>query len=142
MDIHTRAIFNPLDWFLAFLPILVVLVLMLRFRWGGAKAGAAGWLAALVVAAIRFGAGAQVLAYAQLKGLLLTLFVLYIIWGALLFYRVTDEAGAVEAIGLGLPRLTGSRHRGLQALLLGWVFSAFLQGMAGSVCRWRSSRLC
>ena len=32
------------DWFLAFLPILAVLVLMLRFRWGGAKAGVVGWL--------------------------------------------------------------------------------------------------
>jgi lactate permease len=122
-------IYNSLDWFLAFLPILVVLILMLRFRWGGAKAGAAGWLTALAVAALRFGAGAQVLAYAQLKGLLLTLFVLYIIWAALLFYRVTDEAGAVETIGAELPRLTSDR--GLQALLLGWVFSAFLQGMGG-----------
>jgi len=120
---------NLLDWLVAFLPILAILVLMLRFRWGGAKAGAVGWLVALLVAALRFGAGWQVLAYAQLKGLLLTLFVVYIIWGALLFFRVTDEAGAVEVIGKGLPRLTPDR--GLQALLLGWVFSAFLQGMGG-----------
>jgi lactate permease len=117
------------DWLLAFLPILAVLVLMLRFRWGGSKAGGVGWLVALLVAVLRFGAGWQVLAYAQLKGLLLTLFVVYIIWGALLFFRVTDEAGAVEVIGKGLPRLTADR--GLQALLLGWVFSAFLQGMGG-----------
>ncbi|MGD9002591.1 MAG: L-lactate permease, partial [Anaerolineae bacterium] len=74
-----------LDWLLAFLPILAVLILMLRFRWGGAEAGAVGWAAALVVAAGRFGAGAWLLGYAQLKGLLLTFFVLYIIWGALLF---------------------------------------------------------
>ena len=120
---------NILDWFLALLPILAVLVLMLRFRWGGARAGAVGWAVALLVAALRFGTGWQVLAYAQLKGLLLTLFVVYIIWGALLFFRVTEEAGAVEAIGLGLPRLTPDR--GLQALLLGWVFSSFLQGMGG-----------
>jgi len=118
-----------LDWLLAFLPILAVLVLMLRFRWGGAKAGAVGWLAALLAAGLRFGAGWQVLAYAQVKGLLLSLFVLYIIWAALLLYRVTDEAGALEAIGAGLPRLTPDR--GLQALLLGWVFGAFLQGVSG-----------
>jgi len=118
-----------LDWLLALLPILAVLVLMLRFRWGGAQAGAVGWATALLVAALRFGAGWQVLACAQLKGLLLTLFVLYIIWTALLFYRVTDEAGVVQSIGAGLPRLTPDR--GLQALLLGWVFSAFLQGMGG-----------
>jgi len=118
-----------LDWLLAAFPILAVLVLMLGRRWGGAPAGAVGWLVALLVAALRFGAGWRVLAYAQLKGLLLSLFVLYIIWAALLFYRVTDEAGAVEAVGAGLPRLTPDR--GLQALLLGWVFSAFLQGVGG-----------
>jgi len=120
---------SSLDWLLASLPILTVLVLMLRFRWGGAKAGAAGWLVALLVAVFRFGAGWEVLAYAQLKGFLLTLFVLYVVWAALLFYRVTDEAGAVEAIGAGLPRLTPDR--GLQALLLAWVFGAFLQGVSG-----------
>jgi lactate permease len=117
------------DWCLAFLPILAVLVLMLRWHWGGAKAGAVGWVLSLCVAALRFGAGWDVLAYAQLKGLLLTLYVLYIIWTALLFYRVADEAGAVAAIGAGLPRLTADR--GMQALLLGWVFSSFLQGMGG-----------
>ncbi|RLC76335.1 MAG: L-lactate permease [Chloroflexi bacterium] len=120
---------NSLDWLLALLPILVVLVLMLRFRWGAAKAGAVGWLAALLVAALRFGAGRDVLIYAQLKGLFLTLFVLYVIWAALLFYRVTDEAGALSAIGAGLPRLTP--RRGLQALLLAWAFGAFLQGVSG-----------
>jgi lactate permease len=122
-------IHNPLDWLLAALPILAVLVLMLRFRWGGAQAGAVGWLIALLVAALRFGAGWQVLAYAQVKGLLLALFVLYIIWAALVLYRVADEAGALQAIGAGLPRLTPDR--GLQALLLGWIFGAFLQGVSG-----------
>ncbi len=120
---------NSLDWLLALLPILAVLVLMLRFRWGAAKAGAIGWLAALLAAALRFGAGWDVLAYAQLKGLLLTLFVLYIIWAALLFYRVTDEAGVLSAVSAWLPRLTP--RRGLQALLLAWIFGAFLQGVGG-----------
>lgn len=118
-----------LDWFLALLPILGVLVLMLRFHWGGAQAGAVGWAVALVVAALRFGAGPMVLWYAQLKGLLLTLYVLYLIWTALLFYRVAEEADAIDAIGAGLRRLTPDR--GLQALLLGWTFSSFLQGMGG-----------
>jgi lactate permease len=120
---------RSVDGFLASLPILTVLILMLRFRWGGAKAGAIGWIAALLVAAFRFGAGWQVLALAQLKGLLLTLFVLYITWAALILFRVADEAGALSAIGAGLPHLTPDR--GLQALLLGWAFGAFLQGVSG-----------
>jgi lactate permease len=118
-----------LDWLLSFSPILAILVLMLGFRWRGLQAGAVGWLIALLVAALRFGAGWELLAYAQLKGLLLTLFVVYIIWGALLFFRVTDEAGAVKAVGGWLPHLTPDR--GMQALLLGWVFSTFLQGVGG-----------
>lgn len=118
-----------IDWLLSLTPILLILFLMLGLRWKGIRAGPAGWLAALLIAALRFGAGWRILAWAQLKGLFLTLFVLYIIWGALLFYRVTDEAGAVTTIGAGLPRLTADR--GLQALLLGWIFSAFLQGVGG-----------
>ena len=118
-----------LDWLLAALPILAILVLMLRLRWGGEKAGAVGWAVALLIAALRFGAGWQLLAYAQLKGVLLSLFVLYIIWAALLLFRVTDEAGALAAIGAGLPRLTPDR--GLQALLLGWALGAFVQGVSG-----------
>ncbi len=102
---------------------------MIGFRWGGIKAGPVGCLVAMLVAAAHFGAGWELLAYAQLKGLLLTLFVLYITWMALLFYHAVDEAGAVEAVGVGLPHLTADRA--LQALLLGWVFGAFLQGAGG-----------
>jgi lactate permease len=127
--LQSTIVFTPIDWLLASLPILTVLILMLRFHWSGAKAGMTGWIVALLLAAFRFGAGWLMLASAQLKGLLLTLFVLYITWAALLLYRVTDEAGALSAIGAGLPRLTPDR--GLQVLLLGWIFGAFLQGVSG-----------
>ena len=118
-----------LDWFFALTPILVILVLMLGLRWKGMRAGPTGWLAAVLVAALRFGAGWEVLFWAQVKALFLSLWVLYIIWAALLFYRVTDEAGAVTTIGAALTRLT--TDRALQALLVGWVFAAFLQGVSG-----------
>ncbi|MBC7262268.1 MAG: L-lactate permease, partial [Chloroflexi bacterium] len=118
-----------LDALLASLPILAVLILMLRYRWGGAQAGAIGWLLAQGIALLFFGTSPSVLFYAQCKGILLTLYVLYIIWAALLFYRVTDEAGLVKAIGYWLPHLTPDRA--LQVLLLGWIFSSFLQGVGG-----------
>lgn len=118
-----------IDWLLAFVPIAAILGLMVGLRWSGVRAGLVGWLLALTIAVLRFGAGMDVLLWAQVQGIFFTLFVLYIIWPALLFYRVTDEAGAVAAIGLDLPRLTSDRA--LQALILGWVFSAFLQGVGG-----------
>jgi lactate permease len=117
------------DWALAATPIIVVLVLMIALRWSAARAGTAAWLAALAIAGLRFGAGAEVLAAAQVKSVLLSLYVLYIIWMALLFYQVVSAAGVITAIGAGLPSLTADR--GLQALLLGWAFGAFLQGVSG-----------
>jgi lactate permease len=114
---------------LASIPILVILVLMIGFRWGAARAGAAGYLAAFIVAIAFFGAGAEVLAYAHTRAFILTVDVLLIIWAAYLLYRVTDEAGAIKTIGRLLPSLTGDR--GMQALLIGWVFASFLQGAGG-----------
>ena len=67
-----------IDWISAFTPILVILVLMVRFRWGAAKAGPAGWMAAVAVAAARFGAGINLLALVQVKAFLLSIDVLLI----------------------------------------------------------------
>ena len=120
---------NLLTWLLAFLPIAVVLVLMVGFRWGGKKAGPVGWAVAMLVAWLYFGAGPELLLTSQLRGILLTLYVLYIIWMALVLYRVVDEAGAIAVIGQGIARLTAEPT--MQLLLLAWAFSAFLQGVAG-----------
>jgi lactate permease len=118
-----------LEWLLAALPVATILVLMVGFRWGAAKAGPAGWLVAVILAASYFGAGIEILAAAQVKAMLLTFDVLFIIWGAFLLYRVTDEAGAIEVIGETLPSLI--KDRGMQALLIGWPFASFLQGVGG-----------
>ncbi len=118
-----------LDWVLSALPVALILLLMVAFRWGASKAGPAGWFAAMILAAARFRAGPQVLALAQTKALLLTLDVLLIIWAAFLLYRVADEAGGIAVLGRALPRLTADR--GMQALLIGWAFVSFLQGVGG-----------
>jgi len=102
---------------------------MVRFRWGASRAGAAGYLAALVISITVCGAGPQLLAVAHGKALLLTADVLFIIWMAFLLFRVADEAGAIKTIGEALPHLTADK--GMQALIIGWAFASFLQGVGG-----------
>jgi len=114
---------------LASTPILLIMVLMVGFRWGAAQAGGAGYLSALVIAIQFFGAGPELLAFAHAKALLLTIDVLLIIWAAFLLYRVVEEAGAIKTIGRALPHLTPDRA--LQALIIGWIFASFLQGVGG-----------
>ncbi len=118
-----------LKFLIAFSPIASVLILMVVFRWGGARAGAVGWLVALLSSLLFFGADLELIAYSQASGVLLSLFVLYIIWMALVLFNVVKEAGAIEVIAQGIVRLT--QDRVLQLLILSWVFSAFLQGVAG-----------
>ena len=117
------------QWLLAFSPIGVVLVLMIGLNWGGGRAGAAGWFTAVLVSVAAFGAHPQLLAYSQTKAALLSLNVLYIIWPALLLYNVVQEAGAIEAIGRGIQRF--SSDKAIQLIIFGWIFSSFLQGVAG-----------
>ena len=117
------------NWILAFLPVISILVLMLTFHWGGSKAGAAGWFIALLLAFLRFGAGPELLAYSQVKAVLLSIDVLYIIWTALLLFHIANEAGAVQIIADSLMTIT--QDKTMQGLLLGWLFVSFLQGMGG-----------
>ena len=114
---------------LAVSPILTVLYLMIGRHWGGSKAGPAGWLAAVLVAVLFFGAGLPLLLVAWTKALLLALFVLYIIWMALLLYHTVNEAGVITAIGQEMPGI--AQDKPAQALLLAWIFGAFLQGASG-----------
>ena len=116
-------------WFFAFSPIAVVLILMIGFNWGGGRAGAAGWFTALFASVAFFGATPRLLAFAQAKGVLHSLNVLYIIWMALLLYHVVNESGAIESIGIGIQRFSADKT--IQLLIFGWVFASFLQGVAG-----------
>jgi lactate permease len=118
-----------MNFILAFIPIALILILMVGFRWGAARSGGVGYLSALVIAILGFGAGVGLLAYTHTKALLLTIDVLFVIWAAFLLYRVADEAGAITTIGQALPHLTADK--GMQALIIGWVFASFLQGVGG-----------
>ena len=116
-------------FFLAALPILILLLLMLLFRWSGPAAGLAGWLVAIFAAALAFGLTPQVFWVSQVKGLLLSLFVLAIFWPALYLYNVVQQAGGIRAMAAGLEQAVGDP--GILTVILAWAFSGLLEGLAG-----------
>jgi lactate permease len=120
---------SAVTWFIAAIPVITLLVLMVGFNWGGAKAGGVAWLSAIGAAWLGFGAGPELIAYSQTKGILLALWVLYIIWAALFLFHVVSEAGGIRIIGDALVRVTSDRV--LQLMILAWCFTGFLQGFAG-----------
>ncbi len=118
-----------MPYLLAILPILILLALMLGPRWGAHKAGPAAWLAGAIIAGLAFGLTPAVLWVSQARGLLLALYVLAVLWPALLLYNIVEGAGGIRAIAGELERTIGDR--GLLLLLLAWAFSGLLEGLAG-----------
>jgi lactate permease len=113
----------------AVLPIALLLWLMVSRGWGAARAGPAALLLALALAFGVFGAGTTLISFSLTKGVLLSIWVLSIIWAALFLFHLVDETGKIPVIGSWLSRLAPGGA--LQVLLLAWVFTSFLQGIAG-----------
>ena len=120
---------SALHWLAALVPLVVVLATMLWLGWSGHQAGAAGAAAAAIIALALFGADLFLLGVAVWKAAVLSFYVLYIIWAALVLYHIVDEAGAIRSIGAGVASLTEDHI--MQILILGFAFSSFLQGVAG-----------
>jgi lactate permease len=114
---------------LSALPILVLLATILALKWGAPRAGAVAWLVVAGIALLFFGADSRLLAVGSSKGLSLSLFVLSIIWTSVLLYNVIDQQGGIEVIGRTMTRLVSDPLA--QALVVGWAFAGFMQGIAG-----------
>ena len=116
-------------WLLSALPIILLLVMMLVMKWSGIRACAFVWLATAGIAWIFFGADLKLFGYAYVKAFFVSVDVLLVILSAILFYRVTERSGATQKIGSTISQSTN--NNGLKAILLGWLFPSFLQGVGG-----------
>src|SRR5690606_27904305 len=120
---------NFASWALALAPIVILLVLLAVLRWKAPQAGPIGMLAAAAVAIFALRTPWNTLAVAGAKGVWDAIFILSVVWPALLLYLVTDRAGGYDALRQGVTRF--SRNELFIVIALGWVFSSFLQGIAG-----------
>ena len=118
-----------MDYIFALVPILVVILLMIVFHWGSHQAGPMAWLVCLVIAVAAFGLNWNAWIVSQLKGLVLSLYVLLVIWPALFLYMVVNEMGGMRALVLALESIFVQRE--LLWLVLAWTVSAMVEGLTG-----------
>jgi len=116
-------------WLLALVPLAAILILLVWLRWTAAQAGATGFFIAAAMAWLAFQAGFDTISVATAKGIWDGIFILYVVWPALLLYEATEKAGAFDVIRVGVEKYTKSRL--IIVLAFGWVFASFLQGIAG-----------
>jgi lactate permease len=126
---ETQLSIDLLHWGLAAAPLGVLLVLLVGLRWKAPEAAPVGLATAAAVAILAFATPADTLAVAGAKGVWDGVFILYVIWPALLLYRVADRAGAFVALRDGIERFSDNEL--FLVLAFGWVFASFLQGITG-----------
>ena len=118
-----------MEYFLAALPIVILLFLMVVLRMGGHIAGPISLAAGILAGLLAFGLNGQVLLTGLAKSLVLSFYVLLIIWPAMLLYQTMHLSGGIQALAVSLQRIIPDT--GFLWLILAWCFSAFLEGIAG-----------
>jgi lactate permease len=123
---------------LAATPLLVIVLLMLLFKWSAAKAGAVGLLVAWLLAWKGFGYGQHVYrevgtvaatggAFAE--AIFTTSTILWIIFPALCIYQLQVRTGAIDVLRVALGRLSPDPR--LMVVMVAWFFALFIEGAAG-----------
>ncbi|MGN1038311.1 MAG: L-lactate permease, partial [Mailhella sp.] len=114
---------------LAFLPLLVALVLMAGLRWPSTRAMPLAWATGAILALVVWQLPIIRVVALTLEGFITAAGVLIIVFGALLIYYTLTYSGAMETIQAGMKKITPDRR--LQAIIIGFMFGAFIEGAAG-----------
>ncbi|MEW6663110.1 MAG: L-lactate permease [Bacillota bacterium] len=114
---------------LATAPIAVVFIFLVIMRWPAKKAMPVAYVVTAVLAVSVWKVSGTVIAAATIQGILITITLLYIIFGALLLLSTLKASGAVNTIRRGFMDISPDRR--VQAIIIGWLFGAFIEGASG-----------
>ena len=114
---------------LALLPILAVGILLVGFRLPASRAMPVSYLVAAGLALFVWQVPGAKVAAATVKGLTVTVQLLYIIFGAILLLNTLKHSGALAVIRNGFTNISPDRR--VQVIIIAWLFGAFIEGAAG-----------
>jgi lactate permease len=114
---------------IAAIPLLLALILMAAFKVSASKSLGASLLVTSILALFVWKMEwISLLAYGFL-GFLSSWDVLFIIFGAILLLNTLKATGAIEVISSGFANISPDRR--IQAIIITWLFGAFIEGAAG-----------
>ena len=117
--------------FIAGIPVLVLFYLLVGRRWLASAAGAAGAIAAVLLAGLVYGMPFDMASWAFAHGAVFGLLPIgWTVFAAMLLYNLTVETGQFTVIRRSIAGLSGDAR--VQAILIGFCFGAFLEGAAGA----------
>ena len=114
---------------LAFSPILLAAILLVGLRWPAKHAMPLVYLLTAGVGLFAWEMSFNRILASTLQGLLITLGLLWIIFGAILLLNTLKHSGGITAIRAGFSTISPDRR--IQAIIIAWLFGCFIEGASG-----------
>lgn len=115
--------------FLAATPILVAAILLVGLNWPARRAMPVVYLTAAGIALTVWDMSVTRVLASTFQGILITIAVLWIIFGAILLLNTLQNSGAITTIRAGFVNISPDRR--VQALIIAWLFGCFIEGASG-----------
>lgn len=113
----------------ALTPILAVFIFLVILRMPAVRAMPISLLLTALAALLIWQVPAVQVLASVFEGLIIATSILWILFGAVLLLNTLREGGAIDTIRNGFMHITPDRR--VQAIIVAWLFGAFLEGAAG-----------
>lgn len=113
----------------AALPILLLLLFLVILKWPARNAMSITLIITAFFAYFTWGMGVGAIGASAVKGIIIALEILYIVFGALLLLNILQNSGALAKIKDSFTKISPDRR--IQAIIIAWLFGAFLEAVAG-----------
>ncbi len=115
--------------FLAATPIFIAGTLLVGLNWPARRAMPVVYLTAAVIALTVWDMSVTRILASTLQGVLITVAVLWIIFGAILLLNTLQNSGAITTIRADFVKISPDRR--VQVLIIAWLFGCFIEGASG-----------
>ncbi|WP_163647635.1 L-lactate permease [Modicisalibacter sp. 'Wilcox'] len=114
---------------LAFLPLLLAGILLIGFRLPARTAMPVVFVVTALIGLFAWNMTFTRVLASTFQGLILTVAILWIIFGAILLLNTLKHSGGIAAIRNGFSGVSPDRR--VQAIIVAWLFGCFIEGASG-----------
>ncbi len=114
---------------LAFTPILLASILLVGLRWPARRAMPLVYLVSALIALYGWDMSFNRVMASTVQGLIVTLGLLWIIFGAILLLNTLKHSGGIAVIRAGFTTISPDPR--IQAIIIAWLFGCFIEGASG-----------
>ena len=114
---------------LAFAPLVLAAILLVGLHWPARRAMPVVFVVTALIALTAWEMTFNRVLASTLQGLILTLSILWIIFGAILLLNTLKHSGAITAIRGGFSNISPDRR--VQVIIVAWLFGCFIEGASG-----------